>query len=258
MIKTVSNSSVGLWLKCPKAWEFRYVKGLKIPPSGALVQGSSYHGALKENFSFKLKNGKDMSISDVLDAYDTSWNERLKGDDLGKDESEEAGGSEVDWGGRPPDMLKDEGAKLVKVYHKQYAPAIMPLGVELYREKPLIEGVKFIGYLDLELEDKIIDHKLKGKMISQIEADKDTQPLSYCFLSDKMDFDYHVAIKKKVPEIQILTVKRKTAEDIEWWKNMVIDIVNNIKTGIFPPNPTSWLCSERWCGYWPKCHASRE
>jgi len=26
-----------------------------------------------------------------------------------------------------------------------------------------------------------------------------------------------------------------------------------MKTGIAPPRPGGWWCSEKWCGYWPMC-----
>ena len=234
---TISNSQVGTWIRCARQWEFRYIKGLKIPPSGAMHQGSSYHNALKANFQHKIDTKEDLRISDVLDAYDTYWSKQEE---------------EVNWEGAKPGDLKDEGIRLVSLYHKNMAPNIVPEKVEDYAEKQIGEDIKFIGYIDLETSDRLIDHKLRGRSMTQNDADSDTQPLSYCFLKDKYRFDYHVAIKKKMPEIQLLQVN-KTIADIEWYVKMVEQIVGQIRSGYAPPNPVGWHCNPKFCGYFSLC-----
>ena len=47
--------------------------------------------------------------------------------------------------------------------------------------------------------------------------------------------------------------------DIEWWYNMAVSIVQQMKTGIAPPNPVDafgkagYWCSEKYCGFHGIC-----
>ena len=43
----LSASAIGTLLKCPKQYEFRYVKGIIIPPGKALATGSIFHKTLE-------------------------------------------------------------------------------------------------------------------------------------------------------------------------------------------------------------------
>jgi len=244
-----------MWQRCPKQWEFRYQRGLKLPPKGVMLQGSAYHAALKANFRHKIDSGEDLDIREVMDAYDTSWRERTssKVEDLLDLDLET---DNIDWEGKEPGSLKDEGYKLLSLYHRNVAPSVIPKFVEQREEKPIGREVIYVGYPDIETETEIIDHKLKSKSMNQMDADRDTQPLSYCLLKDKRRFAFHVVVKKKVPEIQIIKVA-KTNKDIIWWADAVKQIVAQMKTGIAPPNHTGWWCSDRFCGYWKLCRGRR-
>ena len=240
-----------MWQRCPKQYEFRYMKKLKIPPKGIMVQGSAYHGALKENFLHKIKTQENLKVKDLLDAYDDSWLQRLKGQ-LGDKEDDNYDIIDIDWEDKDPGKLKDDGALLLQLYHKNIAPNIVPRFVEQRAEDDIQRGIKYVGYPDLETDSEIIDHKVKSMSLNQEMAEKDSQVLSYCFLRKKFNFAFHVAIKKRVPEIQIVKV-HKTIKDINWWIDMVRQIIAQINTGIAPPNNTGWWCSEKFCGYWKLC-----
>lgn len=248
----ISNSQIGTMLHCPRQWEFRYIKGLKIRPSGALVQGSSYHEALKANFENKIKTGDDLLANDLLDAFSTSWDNNtkaVKDDEDFNDIIEE----KVNWEDKDPGELKDETINALKVYHSKIAPMIRPLAVEQRRDVN-IGDIHFMGFIDLELLGETADHKLKSRSMSQDDANKELQPYSYALLNGKREFTFHVAVKKKVPEIQLVHVS-KTINDIEWFKNLIINIDKQINSGIFPPNPCGWWCGEKWCGYFSLCHS---
>lgn len=253
-MRTVSNTQIGMFLRCPRQWEFRYVKGLKIPPKGVLIQGSAYHGALSENFRHKMQDKRDLNVSELLDAYDTYWNARVGGkvSSTGFDEDEEDLISDIDWEDNKPEELKDEGANLVKLYHEVVAPRIHPLAVEERVEKRISEDVNYLGYIDLEQKTSIVDHKLKSRGMSQDEADRDPQPFSYCLLKDKGVFNFHVAVKAKKPYIQIVQV-RKNQKARDWWVQVVEQVVIQMNRGVFPANPSGWWCGEKFCGYFDLC-----
>ncbi len=240
-----------MFLRCSKQWEFRYIKNKKTPPAGAMIQGSAYHGALEANYKQKIKSKKDLPVSDVLDAYVTTWDERIHGKPDAVGEIEDVG--EINWEDNDPDDLKQQGLEIVKLYHSRMANKIQPVKAEQKYEKVLPSGVKFIGVVDLETKNEIVDHKLRGKRMSQNDADNDIQPLSYCLLTGKKKFSYHCAIKSRIPIIEEIKLRPKTKSDVNWWAEAIEKFVAAMQSGSYPPNPMGWHCSERFCGYWSLC-----
>jgi len=49
MLNHVSHSQLSMWIRCPRQWEYRYVKNVKSLSSGALIEGSCYHDTLEFN-----------------------------------------------------------------------------------------------------------------------------------------------------------------------------------------------------------------
>jgi putative RecB family exonuclease len=243
-------------MRCPRQWEFRYIKGLKIPPNGVMVAGSAYHAALKATFDNKISKGELLPERSVLDAFDTYWNSNTQGSFRDNDEEEEFEKAQIDWGDTTPGQLKDVSYFLLKKYHKEVAPTIQPTEAEKEVVKGIAPSVDFMGIVDLQTEDTIIDHKLKSRAINYDEAQKDSQPFSYCFLTGKKKFIFHAAIKKRLPEIQFVEVS-KTTENVEWWVKGVQDIVKQMQSGVYPPKWDGWWCGEKWCGYYSLCQRMR-
>ena len=240
----LSHSQLSMWLRCPKQYEFRYIHNMRMPPAGALIQGSCYHKALEVNFSYKIDHAEDRPLDEVLDAYADEW------EHLTEDGDNDAG---IDWEDKEPGVLKDEGIGLVKVYHALIAPDVQPLKVETFYQK-MLDGVNFVGYIDLETElVDVIDHKTAGRSYNQDDVDRDIQISAYAWLLGReIKAANHVAVKTKQPKIQIVeTVRTKT--DIRWWRDMALEVKRAIDKGVFPPSPTGWHCGPKWCGYWNLC-----
>lgn len=237
----VSHSQIKLWLRCPKTWEYRYVQGLKIPPAGALIEGGCYHKALEVNYRQKITTQTDLPVDSCLDAFSDAWNNRLAEEEF------------IDWEERNPDVLKDEGISLVQEYQISTAPSVQPVKVEEACVSE-VAGVKFVCVPDLEDNNRaVIDHKTSSRSFTQDDVDRDIQASAEAFaLGRPIVFYSHVALKLKVPRIQIVKTFR-TRADIEWWLNMVVGIIQQMKSGIAPPRPYDWHCSERFCGYWSRC-----
>lgn len=237
----VSHSQINMWQRCPRQWYYRYVRGLRLPPSGPLILGGSYHTALEVNFKQKVISQADLPINDCLDAFSASWDGRV------------AGAEDIDWQERKPGELKDMGVALVGTYRTKISPTVQPALVE----QPFISeiaGVKFVLIMDLQDTNEIvIDHKTAGKSYTQDDVDRDIQASAVSHvLGRPITFQNHIALKLKVPRIQILETTRGP-EDTQWWLNMAEMIVEQMKTGIAPPRPTGWWCSEKWCGYHKIC-----
>lgn len=243
----VSHSQEEMWQRCPKQWEYRYVLGLKTPPSGALIEGGCYHKALEVNFQQKIATRADLPVPDCLDAFSDAWNNRLAEEEF------------IDWEERNPIALKDEGISLVREYQLTTAPSVQPVRVEeAYVSE--VAGVRFVCIPDLEDEKRaIIDHKTSSRSFSQDDVDRSTQASAEAFaLGRPIVFYNHVALKLRVPRIQIVRTIR-TRADIEWYVNMVAGIITQMKTGVAPPRPidafgkAGYWCSPKFCGFYERC-----
>jgi len=241
LLDHVSHSQVNMWLRCPRQWEFRYVKGLKMPPSGALIEGGCYHRALEVNFRQKITSFEDLAIDECLDVYSDEWEKRLI-----EEES-------VDWGNKHPGTYKDEGYSLVTEYIASTAFSVQPISVEEITVSE-VAGVTFVCIPDLvDIRKIVIDHKTSARSYNQDDVDKDIQASAEAFvLGRPIVFHNHVAIKSKVPRIQVVKSYR-TRADIEWWEDMAAKVVSQMKTGVAPPNPIGWHCSPRFCGFYELC-----
>ena len=238
-----SYSQINMWQRCPRQWYYRCVKGLKVPPSGALIEGSCYHTALEANFKQKIVTMEDLPVEQCLDAFSDAWEARLQQE-------------EIEWEDKKPGQLKDEGIKLVGAYIDTTAPQVQPIEVE----KPYVRevaGVKVVSVIDLIDEDsRIIDHKTSSKAYSQDSVDKDDQLTTYAYMRNRAALcQIHVAVKPGVrtpARIQVLKTYR-TGAHMEWWHQMVTEILKQMKTGVAPPRPTGWWCSPRFCGFYSRC-----
>jgi len=244
----ISHSQIACITGCARKYYYRYIERIPTPTTPALLMGSCYHAGIERNFRAKAAHGLDLALDEVLDAYDTAWHARLESD-------------EIDWQDENPGDVKDRGIGLLRTYMETTAPFVMPAEVErrFSVALPGIDGWTLDGIVDLiTIDGVIIDHKTGTRSKTQDDADRDLQASAYAFALftdptvEEANFEFHVAVAKKVPEIQRVSTVRSRA-DAEWYLNLVAEYVQQIRAGIFPPNPTGWLCSPTWCGYWDRC-----
>lgn len=241
MLDHVSHSQISMWLRCPRQWSYRYVDGLKMPPSGALIEGSCYHKSLEANFRQKITSFSDLPVDECLDIFSDEWVQRLSAEEF------------IDWENKSAGRCKDEGISLVTEYMASTSFAVQPITVEesIVSE---VAGVPFVCILDLVDKRKIvIDHKTSAKAYSQTDVDKDLQASAQAFaLGRPIVFHNHVAVKSRSPYIQIIKSYR-THADIDWWLEAAAQVIVQMKTGVAPPRPVGWQCSPRFCGFWDIC-----
>lgn len=241
VVDHISHSQLGKWQRCPRSWKYHYIDKIEEPKSANLALGIAYHYALEQNYVHKIQNKEDLPVADCLDAFSDSFSEI----------AEEVGA--VDWGDSSPTEVKCTGLELVLLYRTKIAPDIVPMSVEAPLEGNIL-GVKFTGRVDLITEDgTVVDHKTAKQSYNQDKVDHEMQPCAYAFgLGRAIEFAYHVAVKKKASDTQILYTKR-TMEDVAWWLAMVEMDLMQMQSGIAPPRPDGWHCSPKACGYWEKC-----
>ena len=243
--KRLSNSSLGTFIKCPKQFECAYIRGIRMPPPGAMLQGTTYHKGLEVGYKYKRDRKENPPLDIIKDAASDGWNKRVK---------DEEG---IDWGGEDPGRLKDEAITVVEKYAQEVLPTIEPIDVEQFQNFD-IDGIPFVRVRDLITPTGVIDHKLASSKYNANQIYTDLQSLSYTYPNGGK-FEYHVGVKGRANsrtakrEIQIIDFSR-TQDDINWWVGIVKSVYAQIKTGIFPPHPGGYFCNPTWCGFYYLCH----
>ena len=258
MIDHLSPSQIRMYLRCPRQWEYRYVKGLKIPPSGAMVLGSAYHEGLAKRFQYVLDCGKQPPPALATDTLAASF-ERLRADHIIANDEESETFDEILWE-EEPGKLKDIGIRLIQTYEQDVAPLITPVGVEV-REVLLI-GSERAGEIpihlitDLEIPDAVIDHKVKKRVFSSTDLEQDLQATVY-WMATGLPLSFHVALKQKTPKIVMQPTQRSDDHAI-WFARQAESIWMALRSGVFPPNNQGWHCNERFCGYYGVCKSRKQ
>ena len=241
--KHISISQIKLFLKCPLAYKYRYIDGLKIAPTGSLLLGSSVHFSLEGNYKQKIESKQDFPTEKLLDLFSDRWDKEVQ--ETIFDEDEKAG------------AVKEEGIKMVEVYHAQISPTITPKYVEKGFELSF-NNVPYTlkGVIDLvDHQNVIIDHKTSKRSKSENDVTSDIQLTCYAlafrsiFGVEEKEMRFDVIVRNKTPKIQQLQTTR-TQADIDRFLKVVGYVSRAIEQGIFYPNP-NFMCG--MCGYKDLC-----
>ena len=66
----LSISQIGTFMRCPAQWKFRYIDGIKVPPSAAAVKGTATHEGIELIYSEKQATGVYSASAAVQKAVD--------------------------------------------------------------------------------------------------------------------------------------------------------------------------------------------
>jgi PD-(D/E)XK nuclease superfamily len=156
-----------------------------------------------------------------------------------------------------PKQLAEEGETLTVKYFDEYCPAIQPAAVEM----PVagrINGVEVKGFIDLlDTEGRIIDLKVVKRSPSEdkVSPDHRFQVATYRKLlgnsvSGAARIDH--LVKNKSPKIvrQDYTIQNCDLEECE---KMYPLVQQAIRTRLFLPNRSNYMCSRRHCSFWRQC-----
>lgn len=252
----ISHSQLNMLLRCGESYRRRYLIGDIIPPSGAMVLGSCGHKAEEKNFKQKIESKTDIHIDEVKQEFSETWEEKKleiewKKEDLDGDSVKKAEAKE-----------KNRGISLVDVFHREQAPSIQPAFVEEKFEVHFEGGYpKLIGFLDNVTDEEIIfDYKFSRKSPIKDDILNDSQITAY-------DFGYRAkfgrkpkgmkkvwSVSTKVPKTVMQEAVPREEAQIERFMLRLEKAMACIEKEVFlPAAPGSYLCSEKWCGYYPSC-----
>lgn len=256
-VEHLSHSSVNTYLMCPKSWEFRYIKKPRVPVSVALPFGTAIHKAIQTYIAAKAEGH---AVKPLVDLWPDSWQGAL---------NEPRNKDNIRWD-KTYDHYTDLGASMLS------APDVVAAVEDIepmmgVLETPRIEQritfqvpgvpVPVIGYIDLIEADGVpVDLKTasrkwsKGKEHSEMQADFYLLGLNYegYDLNPNLQFRYYIFTKTKSPTCQILDTVRCWS-DLLFTMKVIKEVWEAIQAGAFPPNPTGWKCSAKYCEYWSFC-----
>lgn len=245
----LSFTQLNMFLRCPRQYEFRYIEGLKVPPSGAMVQSRVWHETLELNYRQKVVSDEDLALGQMQEFFAARFDEAVAGEEVAFEPDEK------------PGKLKDQGTAIVAAHHGTIAPAVRPALVEERFTVDLGEDFPFdlVGVWDLvERDGTIVDNKAYGRQPRQEDLDKDLQFTAYALgyrtthgrVEPGLRMDAIVKTKNPRP-VQLHT--RRTNDDCRWLLGLIEQVAKAIDAGVFYPNPQGWHCSPRFCGYWDRC-----
>jgi hypothetical protein len=253
-MEVITQSMIGMFLRCPHQFERRYLRGEIIPPGIAARRGSATHKAAQLNHEQKLHSQADLPVGDLQDAARDHYITliREEGVFIPKDQL--------------PDKDRllaaglDATVRLTKLYRESLAPAIQPLLVEEQLTCDAGLGLPLKGTIDVLTTDHWLpDLKTTDKSKGPKDADYSLQLTFYAGLvahqtgAWPQKVSLEVLVNNKEPKLQSLATTRGPED----WTNLLHRVnlmINQIEIGLFPPcDPSAWICSPNWCGYFWTC-----
>jgi hypothetical protein len=240
----LSVSQVSMYLKCPKQYEYRYVKGIVIPPGVQMIEGTSHHRAVEHNNERLYRKKKAADREDMKAVFADTFSDSC---------------SQIpkkDWidSGETKDSVIVRGYKFIDGYMDGVGKSIIP-SVEPERKIELtIRGLPVLMFVDVETADRTIDYKVVSSVKSASDAMFDLQLTLYSKATGKRSVAFCCFVKTKTPYIQVVAGIREEG-DYKSMEAVFTSVADAIKKGAFPmcsPDKT-FPCSSKWCGYYRMC-----
>lgn len=254
------HSQLAMLSRCPMQYEFRYVKGIIIPPAIALLTGTATHAGVEANLKHKAADPEggllpaEHVVEAAVDCFKAKWE---KDGYMLDDEEQEQGVDKV-----KGDAI-DTVAALSNLHHRDLAPIIYPKSPEHVERTWRLElkgyPVDLAGTIDIQEEDAVRDTKTAKRDPGKDSADKSEQLTVYALAVKALDGKapemvvLDNLIKKKQPEVKTYESKRDDAD----FKEVLLRVARAVKViesgAFFPTDPSNWACSKKFCGYWSQC-----
>lgn len=247
----LSGSSINTYLRCPKQWDYAYVKAIKSPPTLRLAIGSAAHTAIEYDLTQKLETGVDQSLEQMQDTFRDEFAVEADG---AEDTPKESKGQAL-----------DSGVKSIAAWHDVVAPETNPLYVE-EEVQFSINGIAVNGTVDVVKQTGFSTIVGDWKFVGKKPSSGSSYILSlvgyviglrqkHGLVEDGVVLD-HIVRTKEPYHFPISSDGPVPDASIAAYAGIVEDVVNGIKLGNFPATGLQGnACS--WCGYKDICPAFR-
>lgn len=255
------KSMIGMFDRCPRQYYYRYCEGLKLPPAAAMIAGAGVHVAAAADLTAKRDAGDLLPTQVVLDAARDAVNAEWEREGALLDPDERVLGEQ-----QVRDQTVDTAVSLAALHHAELAPTVAPQHIE----RPFLVELKgfpvdLAGTLDLQEQSGTVrDLKTRSSAPPAGLADASLDLTCYGLAARALDgkappsLALDCLVKTKTPKLVSQSTTRSDAAYRAFLLRVEV-ISRAIESGVFPPcSPESWVCSERWCGYWPICEFGRK
>ncbi len=244
-----SVSQMKCWLRCPRQFELKYVRGMApafVPVN--LAFGSAIHEALAGHYQEIKSTGQPLRRELLLDTFRSSWEKAAEGEvPLQSDED-----------GEDPRLMIDKGISMLHAFaeHEERSPTAevdaveRPFTVPLHDPdsgEPLEEALT--GVMDLVvIEDGrrvVVEHKTSARKYSEDQLAFDIQVTGYKMAArsagmGEVGLRFQVITKTKAPQVQLADVVRSESDE-EDFARTAVGVLKAIDAGVsFPLR--GWQC----------------
>lgn len=273
----LSASAVSTLLKCPRQYEFRYVKGLTKPANKSLALGSVTHEAFETYYQdYLITNerftGKELAEL-TLDVIIPEW--------VGNNETTMDTADLNDINKVVPDIVEN--------YADKVGAYITPVSTEQEVLFTLECGVPMKAYIDLvrvrgEDGRGIVDYKTSNKAWTLSRLQNSLQFMLYSYATGIPDVQIqNIVVPGKGRKVVMQDSAFRVNDSVntqgsytydvgtsfhvfghafesnqkQYLESLIESCARLITSGIFTPcGPDNWWCSPAWCDYWPLCRGA--
>ncbi len=244
--KRRSHSQLGQWLRCQRAYGYKYVLKLPMKWNWFLGGGIAYGDSLNKYHLAQIEGTTEFTNTNNLTLYmDALLDELSDTHQMPKN---------LDF-----NNAKIDAGKLIPIYVRTIGHKMHPKAIEA-EVNPVIAGVEQLGFIDLLNEEgdgtTIYDHKFNTQKPQESSARDSLQLINY-----DMGFDdpthkvglLHAVRYKRSPQIMVRYHTVTPADRGRLIK--VVGIMDSlIDQGFWlATDPNSWACSPTHCDYWNNC-----
>ncbi|HUY32244.1 MAG TPA: PD-(D/E)XK nuclease family protein [Pirellulales bacterium] len=177
----ISASRLNLWLKCPLAFKFKYIDGIREPTPPALFLGKAVHSALECYYRHRLL-GLAVTGEELARRLLETWGELVDAESMVFESVTEE------------QAFQRQAVELVAAYLRTVPAAEpKPLAVEVSAQAPLVDpltgedlGIPLVGIMDLVLDEEagplIADFKTAARNSEPLEITHEIQLSCYAYL----------------------------------------------------------------------------
>jgi CRISPR/Cas system-associated exonuclease Cas4 (RecB family) len=252
-----SVSQMKCWLRCPRQFELKYVRG--VPPAFVPVNlafGSAIHEALAAHYGEMKSTGSPLRRDLVLDVFRAAWEKAQDGDvPLQADEDDDL------------TQVVDKGVSMLHAFY-EHASKAQPFEVEAVEHGftvPLHDpdtgeelDEQLVGTMDLIVNEGgrrvVVEHKSSSKKYTQDQLRFDLQVSGYKLAAreagmGEVGLRFQVITKTKIPAVQVSDLERDH-HDEEDFVRTAVGVLKAIDAGVSYPI-RGWMC--RGCPYAHAC-----
>ncbi len=248
--KTVSYSQIQTYLTCPQKYFYNYV--LKVPIEAqpeALVFGKHIHFAVAEYYRHWQKNGSQMPLEGLQEAFVDGWREEP---------------ADIAWkNGNNRESLQERGLAMLETFHQEREQPKEIIAVESRFQVELLDpetgeelDKELVGTVDLVERNEtgetvLVELKTSSRAYSPGQIEYSHQPSIYLYglqqqglleeaYETKVRFD--VLTRTKTPKFQQLTTTRSN-KDIQKTLQLIREVSRAIELEVFYRH-NGWQCGD--------------